>query len=155
MKSERNWRIIPVLLTALFSARLIRSAFLLFLSPPLPPWRIYGAARFSPPCSQQPLWISFHPLVTDCRALAVHYSHHLLPHPSFRPPISLTARITHLCLFSLSPPDLIVRIKCRLNIMWRIFAHKQSIRSVIKTTKAIHFEKIHMNAVDCVIKAWI
>lgn len=36
MKSERDWRIIPVLLTALSRARLARSAFLLFFTPPSP-----------------------------------------------------------------------------------------------------------------------
>lgn len=124
MKSERDWRIIPVLLTALARARLIRSASFCF-HPRCCPLAAYTVlpARFPPPYLQQPLWISFHPLVTNCRAFTVHYSHHLLPYPSLRPPIPLTARITHLCLFPLSPPDLIVRVKCRLDMIRRMFAH--------------------------------
>ena len=39
MKSERDWRIIPVLLTALSRVRLARSAFLLFFTPHLSPFR--------------------------------------------------------------------------------------------------------------------
>lgn len=60
-KSERDGRIIPVLLTA--PPQSVRPAFCLFHPPPYPlPFH-----RLSPRRTQQALWVSFHPLVTVCR----------------------------------------------------------------------------------------
>lgn len=94
MKSERDWRIIPVLLTALSRARLARSAFLLFFTPlrSAAPFRIYGRAHNG--------LFEFHFIPwlrtaarSPCITLAISY-----PRPSFRPSTSLTA-----CTISLRP----------------------------------------------------
>lgn len=108
MKSERDWRIIPVLLTALSRARFTRSAFLLFFIPLLParlatPFRIYGRAHNG--------LFEFHFIPwlrtatrSPCITLATSY-----PRPSFRPSTSLTACTIRLRPFPLGPARLIVR----------------------------------------------
>lgn len=60
-KSERDGRIIPVLLSA--PPQSVRPAFRLFHPPPYPlPFHRLSLRR-----TQQALWVSFHPLVTVCR----------------------------------------------------------------------------------------
>lgn len=60
-KSERDGRIIPVLLTA--PPQSVRPAFRLFHPSPYPlPFHRLSLRR-----TQQALWVSFHPLVTVCR----------------------------------------------------------------------------------------
>lgn len=99
MRSARDWRIIPVLLTALSRAsRLIRVwpsfCFRPLSFPSVPSFpHISTAPRYPPSRPQRALWISFHPLVTDCRAHSSCIALSL-PHPSFRPPTSLTACTT-------------------------------------------------------------
>jgi len=105
MKSERDWRIIPVLLTALSRVRLARSAFLLFFIPHLSPFR-FPRHPFSYTATRTTGSLNF---ISSLgyglpRVRSASLSSPLLYPRPFRPSTALTACTTRLRPFPLGKP---------------------------------------------------